>query len=143
MSVKHTLTDPTNKQINAAVAELVAGWRLWPKIFHNQAWHRIPTWVAPPFAETENYRASCGQMLGAGPAPFATSANAVLPLLEKYGAIASRLPLAWSITLAEKTPDDGQIYSVKVLARAKAATFSLAASIALLRAHGVDVAFTK
>lgn len=129
MSTKPTLVNPTNDQISAAVAEFVAGWKRTPE-------EAKSVWCTGKRGPGRTmFRNKCS--------PFATSADAVLPLLEKYGAIASRLPLVWSITLAEKTPDDGQIYSVKVLARAKATTFPLAACIALLRAHGVDVTFTN
>jgi hypothetical protein len=111
------LTKPTPDQINAAVAEYVAGWK------------RIK--------EAANITFEIPSTGARGtPPPFATSADAVLPLLENGEDIAQIRYLrystgryAWEVSLNSSFSGSGE-------------TFPFGLCIALLRAHGVEVEFT-
>lgn len=108
------LVDLTDDQLNAAFAEHVAGWRLWAGC-HDQ-WNDGTKDV--------------------GKARFTTSADAVLPWLEKHRFRVSAPWVPgdeWSVVVV---CEDGEV-------RADSASLSRASVMALLRAHGVEVEFTK
>ena len=115
------LTNPTNEQINAAVAEYVAGWKKIPEA----------TNIAFEVPET-----------GARGTPpdFATSADALLPLLEKlirFDVYATgNASASQGCRVYVWDHDDNEHRGV-------AQALPLAACIALLRAHGVEVEFTE
>jgi len=114
------LTDPTEDQINAAVAEHVAGYSFYG--------------LAKMWIEDAN------QPAGFSPIPrFTRSADAVLPLLEKDGEceISSPDPATphWTVKYSSYHNGCGFYGEGK--------TFPLAACIALLRAKGIQVEFTK
>jgi len=133
MNTKITLTNPTDDELNAAFAEKVAGalavcdgmMRLPDAKCGKQAfesWKRYPEW--------------------------ATSADAVLPLLERDGwDWEHRFSTSW--TAKKQTLESVTIWgpSKEFVARHDyvkgECTFPRAACIALLRAHGVEVVFTK
>jgi hypothetical protein len=111
------LTDPTEDQINAAVAEHVAGWRHDP----DEGWrdqNGIPN-------------------TGVDYMDFTRSADAVLPLLEKNFAVWSyhndRPPGHFCADIDRENTRLIEAYGA----------FPLAACIALLRAKGIEVVFTK
>lgn len=123
MAPKLTLTNPTNAQIDAAVAEHVAGWRLFGDTGRGY----------PPSKRNDGRNK---RMIP----PFSTSAGCVLPLLEKVGMWKAEQFLPFDICRK------GQAYRVSVANRhaadfcyADSDSFPLAACIALLRAHGVEV----
>ncbi len=73
--------------------------------------------------------------------PYATSADAVLPLLEKYHiAVASRVSKQWVVEIHEENGEpNSEEYDMINIGEATAPTFPLAACLALLRAHGVEL----
>ena len=106
------LMNPTDDELNAAFAEKVAGWWLWPG--YRDQW--------------------CDGTEDRGKARFTTSFDAVLPWLGKWRTIAidwDRIAGLWSVGVGQHK--DTPAYS-PVLPRA--------AVIALLRAAGVEVEFT-
>jgi hypothetical protein len=120
-----TLTNPTDDQLNAAFAEKVAGWTLrdeyWmtsPKRFAGRSWLCGNKWM-------------CGE---SELPPFTTSADAVLPWLEKWNESweVSYYNNVWNIAIEDRK--GGMIYGW-----VKDKSFPRAAVIALLRAHGVVV----
>jgi hypothetical protein len=120
------LKTATPEQISVAVAEYVAGYTRGPGVTGPFDGITKPTWIYP---------GACGPGNTADQLPeYATSADAVLPLLEKAGGF-------WC-------DFNGKQFEVQVgtnLARGYgypwgiAKTLPLAACIALLRAHGVEV----
>lgn len=134
---KLVLTNPTDDELSAAVTEHVAGWKL----------HRDGYWLAPgetpksPMRDETNFRP-----------PYATSADAVLPLLEKCDAW-SRGTVGGAVTVykrvlspvkkpSEDIPDSewmilkpiGHYWNCQ-----HPKPFPYSACIALLRANGVEV----
>jgi hypothetical protein len=69
--------------------------------------------------------------------PYATSCDAVMPLLEQYSVMVERVCYEdWEVRLdPSDAPDDGSDYTQ----RATGDTFPIATCIALLRAHGWEV----
>ncbi len=124
-----TLTNPTEDEINAAVAEYVAGWKCE---MINGAWSGDPDSSAPVWTSPS------GQVSTAYFIPaFTRSADAVLPLLEKWPGEWTKTGRMW-IELSTYNDEDGP-----GTVEATADTFPLAACIALLRANGITVEFTK
>lgn len=113
------LTNPTDAELNAAFAEKVAGMeivglaRMWIRSGSN----------------------------GHAPIPhFTTSADAVLPWLEKTAWDAAGGLNAEAVVRCDTRPQVHIREDKRFIAQA--GTFPLAAVIALLRAHGVEVEFT-
>lgn len=140
MNTTRTLTNPTDDELSAAVAEYVAGWTY--QTFPNGACPHIKHWKNAKGEHTSIY------MNGR----FATSADAVLPLLtahtkrtnEKRGGEGD----TWQIYAPADENDvwtvnpvwmhhDGFIEETGNGNQAK--TFPRAACIALLRASGIEV----
>ena len=125
-----TLTDPTDEQLNAAFAEKVAGWTC--KTFPNGVCPSLKHW-SDEFGNTVS--------INWPKYHWATSADAVLPWLEKC----YHVDVSWLINRAEH----GDQWCVKIrqkdgiVHRGDSNSFAIAATIALLRAHGVTVNFTK
>lgn len=126
-----TLTNPTDTELSAAVAEHVAGW--------TRVLSRPGLWTPPP---SKNLMER-GRYLTEIP-PYATSADAVLPLLKKYDFTVAHLKgppweaIGFEVCIHR---DDGQ-----ALVNNEGhdfISFPRAACIALLRAHGHEVEFTK
>jgi hypothetical protein len=116
------MINPTDDQLDAAFAERVAGW--WHADSHtetNPAWNTGDGWT-----------------FHNGNGNFTQSADAVLPWLEKAGRWnVFRDDGFYEIELEDKPmPDDGNWFAFDK-------SFSRAAVIALLRAHGVEVEFTE
>lgn len=120
MSMK--LTNPTDEQLNAAFAEQVCGWK----------WRTFPDGACP---EIKHWRDVYGNIVSIHwpKYSFTTSADAVLPWLEKRQWVRVELCAfgepKWGISVMH-----GPI--------GMADTFPRAATIALLRAHGVEVEFS-
>jgi hypothetical protein len=126
------LINPTDDELNAAFAEKVAGWKL------NAAGPSAFGTNLNPYWEDEKGRSQFD-----GPW-FAYSADAVLPWLEKLGS-------SWHCSHVKEEArgdyfefylgyiKDGK-YPVFVVHES---SFPRAAVIALLRAHGVEIEFTK
>lgn len=127
--MKLKLTNPTLDQIDAAVAEHVAGWKL--EMFMTNP--PKPTGAGIPPG---------GIAKDIAPIPrFTRSADAVLPLLEKWEYVDvnrdkdfERGP--WGVAISSKR-DVAQLFI------GSGSTMAIAACIALLRAHGVEVEFTQ
>ena len=108
------LINPTNTQLNVAFAEYIAK---WPKTEINSALHWGVDWFGPTYTN---------------------SADIILPWLEK-------LTYGGTIMFLGHTPK----WRVQICMRndlnfeADAESFARAAVIALLRAHGVEIEFTK
>lgn len=141
-----TLTNPTADELSAAVAEHVAGWRrVPPPCGKKREWSHVL--LSPGAREWGNdYKGQYivvwkGGDLGGDVPKWATSADAVLPLIEKWANskkfngpdIAMTPDGLWMVNLHDG--DD-------IAASATAPTFPLSACIALLRAHNVEVIFT-
>jgi len=133
--VSITLTDPTDQQLNEAVAVHVAGWRKFEDPDEGDV-----TWL------DEN-----GKLLYTGRADgfrfaYTQSADAVLPLLEKWrlektGVIHITTDAAgrnWQVNFGRYPAISNQ--GVR-MATVIADTFPRAACLALLAAHGVTVTF--
>jgi len=152
------LTDPTEDQINAAVAEHVAGWR--PTEQQIDAW---VTWAHVSGCDTSREAAIATAKLCDRPA-FTRSADAVLPLLEKMKGDGFWVNIKdhtngiqcgkrdWLVIISNFDdccdPDEGDDGFLKkgqpmIYREGVAPTFPLAACIALLRAKGIEVVFTK
>lgn len=135
MTPKPTLVNPTNDQISAAVAEFVAGWTdiiavrpngqiatCYGKFLPGGAWLSVP--------------------------PFATSADAVLPLLRRAGIIHAEIcngTVAIHIYVYNHDTEEPEMIGEGSSDpdSENEGSFALAASIALLRAHGVTFTFTN
>lgn len=118
-----TLTNPTDDELSAAVAEHVAGLTI--------SFGCIASWRQLPNGEPEEVQD--------GPIPnYSTSADAVLPLLEKWASEAE-----FNGPSIHMTPDSRWLVSLHnaddIVASATARTLPRAACIALLRANGVEV----
>lgn len=130
MKPKITLTNPTDDELNGAVAEYVAGLTI--------SFGCIVSWRQLPNGEPEEVQD--------GPIPnYATSADAVLPLLEKYqvwqsiwndnpynGSRGCSVLVSNAFTEDLDEPKDRSGWC-------RADSFPRAACIALLRANGVEV----
>lgn len=143
MNTKITLTNPTADKLNAAVAEYVAGWRRVPPP-HGKKREWSHMLLSPSAKEWGNdYK---GQYivvwkdgdLGGDVPKWATSADAVLPLLEKWAAAAT-----YNGPCINMTPDCQWIVTLHneddIVASAFDKSLPRAACIALLRANGVTV----
>jgi hypothetical protein len=108
------LKTATSEQISIAVTECVAG---YTKPDYQP--FKEPQWFSPTGQST---------LLSQLP-KFATSADAVLPLLEKLC-----ISFTWKSPSAAM-PGKLRTFTVEI----EAPTFPLAACVALLRAHGVEV----
>jgi hypothetical protein len=109
--MKPKLANPTDSQINAAVAEYVAG---WTNDGTHWGWHKGP-----------DIKRACDLD------DYATSADAVLPLLENglsVSCVFGGFSFQWTVSVSNRI--------------GKADALARAACIALLRAHGVEVEFT-
>lgn len=130
------LTNPTDDQLNAAFAEKACGY------FSNAVFTPKHSWCR---------KSSTGDIVvldGLGALPdFIRSADTVLPWLENgsfyakrnYFMASTEAPNTWFVHFCrwdevEKKQCEGKAY---------ATTFPRAAVIALLRAHGVEIEFTK
>lgn len=115
-----TLTNPTDDQLNAAFAEKVAGWTLsWDE---DSGGNRYEEWW--------------NGLEGPLDPIFTTSADAVLPFLEKRAR-------AITITYCDVTVQwTVEIIGFKTAWKASSETLPRAIVYALLRAHGVEVNFT-
>lgn len=128
------LIDPSDEELNSAFAEKIAGWVITERRTDG-AMYGHPN-SAPSYDVAE-----CPPGLIPN---FARSADAVLPHLEKMG--------EWSQYYHKGSPESER-WSVGVdriiphgsgwAGQAKASTFARATTIALLRAHGTEVEFTK
>lgn len=149
------LVNPTDDQLNAAFAEKVAGWRCYKE---KRGGYELCISLAPGDGEPWQHwdpkeRAvrearytpvSCFEAIeigffGRGLPQFTRSADAVLPWLEKSGAWSAYRERdgAYEIELHDKhMPSGGNYFAFDK-------SFSRAAVIALLRAHGVEVTFTE
>ncbi len=108
-----TLTNPTDDELSAAVAEYVAGW-----VNDGSYW---------------GWRLNSGQVKRrCDLPPYATSADAVLPLLEKYHAAWLAQSVINGCTVVITATGYERFYG-------NSPTFPRAACIALLRANGVEV----
>lgn len=122
MNATTKLVNPTDEQLNNAVAIHVAGWTC----FDSEA-----PW---------GWRNPAGELFHRADVPrFTTSADAVLPFLEKH---------SW-MHYDHFDPRDGinnisicDFESGKHLGAAQAKGFALTSVIALLRSHGAEVSFT-
>ncbi len=114
------LINPTDSEIDAAVAEKVAGWkRLHAEhAFDGGVKCEIDAWAAPS-----------GRIADAVP-QFSRSADAVLPLLERMD--------RWQCDYG-RPEKKYRLYFIRREGEGTAATFPRAACLALLRAHGVEV----
>lgn len=123
-TTKLKLTNPTDDELSAAVAEHVAGWKHVFKGNHTQI-----VYGYPPIPTGRG----CGDAIVPG---FATSADAVLPLLEKC----QHFDHNWNCVHKQHW------VWVKIEGRDKAVgsdpVFARAGSIALLRANGIEVEVT-
>lgn len=108
------LKTATPEQINAAVAEYVAGWR----------------YTQPSDKMGELWDNERGELELDGPS-FATSADAVLPLLERQE--------WWSKIGHTNHVEVGYYDDGPCMAYGEAATFPMAACIALLNSKGIEV----
>lgn len=126
------LVNPTDGQLNSAFAEHVAGWfPIEPKHSKGSLMMVDEWWDANGYP--------------VGAPRFASSADAVLPWLEKSERYVSvrhwrghwEEQPGWMVILYED--DEGG----RELARAVDTSLPRAAVIALLRAHGVEVEFTQ
>lgn len=141
------LIDPTLDELDAVFAEKVAGWVLWPRIYHNQQWHDIPTWVEKRYIQKEGH-APPGWMLGCGHPRFTRSFDAVLPWLEKWPHAANiyyndptfGITYRWRVILWEPHVDTDSFSGV---GSAEGGVLPYVIVLALLRAHGVEITFTK
>lgn len=119
------LIDPTDDQLNVAFAEYVCGWirRDMGKIGTHKkpdAFHSARGW-------------ECNEI---NPTQFTTSSDAVLPWLEKCYCQIGFGP-AWRVTI-----EGGRTNKINAATHLDD-SLPRAAAIALLRAHGVEVEFTK
>lgn len=117
------LTNPTPDEIDAAVAEKVARWNRLPRTAYSpESWQL-----------GSDYRGY--------PPCYSRSTDAVLPLLERYSVTVERVCYEeWDVSVTDsETEDDGIDYNK----RGTAKSLPLALCIALLRANGVEVEFTK
>lgn len=148
--MKITLTNPTHNELSAAVAEHVAGWRRVPPP-HGKKREWSHMLLSPSAKERGNdYK---GQYivvwkdgdLGGDVPKWATSADAVLPLLEKQSVVIANWILpdkgncGWRVDIYDSIPDASLNKEAGALDKA----FPRAACIALLRANGVEVVFTE
>jgi hypothetical protein len=132
-----TLTNPTPEQLSEAVAVHVAGWENRTGMCENEIitfWEpRIGEYYGTPQIDHPDY---------------ARSADAVLPLLEKRRSEGRRIGMEmgfrlWRIWIHEKGPDGLYPSLLERAPDGEYASLPIAACIALLRAHGVEVVFTK
>lgn len=125
------LIDPTDDELNAAFAEKVAGWfkceRLGREVYYDPEGGHVLPHELPRFTQ---------------------SFDTVLPWLEKWRDrpyLYRMLQIdathdGWEVKMAQPDRDkDGQQWFWRI----KAPSLPRAAAIALLRAHGVEVEFTK
>jgi hypothetical protein len=120
------LTNPTDDELNAAFAEKVAAWTKMEVNFgYINKGDKTPT-------VRKEWRDSTGALQSIGDTHFTNSADAVLPWLDKRknGWQAGKTERGYWVNLG------GYEDSVGV-------TFPRAAVIALLRAHCVEIEFTK
>lgn len=134
------LTNPSDDQLNAAFAENVAGWtRYGPNKGEKRS--VICRLCGPERGQTMLVWKD-GKLGGCYP-DWAGSADAVLPWLEKMGEFSQyyhkSFPDAerWSVGVDRHEP-----HGTGWAGYAKAETFSRATTIAILRAHGVEIEFT-
>jgi hypothetical protein len=129
-----TLTNPTDQELNWAFAEKVCGYFQNPIFKSNHSWCR---------------KSSTGEIVvldGLGALPsFTTSADAVLPWLEKQY-VETGLKNYWSHSPAQHFTSEPKIWQIRAFRGnlqgiAESTTFPRACVIALLRAHGVEVNF--
>lgn len=118
------------KLLNPSDAELNAAFAI-----------RVAEWTAPCHGFT--WKNEHGRFQPDGP-PFTTSADAVLPWLEKREDVEIHRVQSdgWQVSIMEvkRTPESEE---TGVIAEAWEDTLPKAATIALLRAHGVEVEFTN
>lgn len=128
------LTNPTDDELNRAFAEYVAGWVRVPQ----ESTEGCIAWTNPnnPYAQNrvwfDGRQYSCHGAHDGWPS-FCTSADAVLPWLEKEGCALNVYSHPgkgyYTIVLCAPTGD----------IKSSGKTFARSAVIALLRAHGVEV----
>jgi len=171
MNPKITLTNPTDDELNAAVAEYVAGWKDPITLF---AWHDRKARQRPlryykerpkvngftplgdysAFVTESGDKVYCGTPFAVHPLDksFATSADAVLPLLAAHTKRTNELRGGegdtWKIHAPAGDDDDWSVCPIwmhhdgwveEIGMMGEAPTFPRAACIALLRANGVEV----
>lgn len=136
------LTNPTDDELNAAFAEKVAGW-IAPT---SESPYTESSSVGCPQVNLDFYWKDNRGLCCDGPR-FTTSADAVLPWLEKWHdadaqnrdvRICRRLAGDWLVTLRTRTNP----WEQWVDQWEEDGDFPRAAVIALLRANGVEVEFT-
>lgn len=68
------------KQMRIVIGEHL-GWKLVPRLFHNQQWKNIPTWVESKFydCKPENY-CMAGQVMGVLPTDYPSEVNRAVEL---------------------------------------------------------------
>lgn len=126
------LTDPTLDELDRAFAEHVAGWNKIGPDFQQRIYGEL--WIKD------------GTTISAPP-HFTRSFDAVLPWLEKCREIGRRIHCEmgfkrWRIWIHDKQPS-GLYLSGDREADGDSESFPLAAVIALLRANGHEITFTK
>jgi len=170
MNPKITLTNPTDDELNAAVAEYVAGWKDPITLF---AWHDRKARQRPlryykerpkvngftPVGDYSAFVTESGDKVYCGTPfavhrldkSFATSADAVLPLLEKAYRKSSVADHSFCVEINWLPPYQRNCtgyewsYCVQIFPAHEgtkcgtANSFPRAACIALLRANGVEV----
>lgn len=144
MNTKITLTNPTDDELNAAVAEYVAKWK-WSRVIDSEfgdKWHLQGKYtesgcLSPGMPWAVHYevrdRLPDGEEADLRQVPpYATSADAVLPLLYKT---------YWQVqqTAKAESPLRVRIGAEQDLSFGESDTFPRAACIALLMANGVEV----
>lgn len=121
-------TSLTDAELSAVVAEKVAGWTRCRSGLQSRGNNELKGWLNEKYQESH-------------PPAFATDANAVLPLLDKY---------SWSLTRCKDVgraakhltdPRSNGLYTVSAITElgdfnGRADTFPRAACLSLLRAHG-------
>jgi len=117
------LNNPTDKELEEAFAEVVAGWTRVHLGGSDYVW--------------KHPRPSDGELSIYPLEPFTTSFDAVLPWLDKTG--------RWEADYIADVGPNGQAYALRVRPQTDksfAPTLARAAVLALLAAHGVEVIFT-
>lgn len=124
------LRNLTEVQRNDAVSESVA--------VHIAKWRKVRRNLGPIIGERVVFEDE--GMNAMGRPEFATSADAVLPLLEKFrGRRTVKIVMSVDFhVIIESEPGYSSVPSV-IVAESVAPTFPFAACLALLKAHGVEV----
>jgi len=120
--MKPKLVKPSDRELDEAVAEYVAGWRR----VHGE-------WRSPQKSDAIERTGICTDELEHPPF-YSTRADAVLPLLEKmvWFYVETQNSSVWLVHVSTGNLSEDHY-------KARADTFPRAICLALLRAHGVEV----